>query len=99
LKLVSRANELRQLIDRRLLLIDGKLRVTDDVDEQHMSDLEWGESVSPRRPDRLTVIDCLGGDHKDIQVRDREAQSPTRDGACAPQMRSESREQGAKVSR
>jgi hypothetical protein len=40
LKLVSRANELRQLIDRRLLLIDGKLRVTDDVDEQHMSDLE-----------------------------------------------------------
>jgi hypothetical protein len=40
LKLVSRANELRQLIDRRLLLIDGKLRVTDDVDEQHLSDLE-----------------------------------------------------------
>jgi len=38
--LVSRANELRQLIDRRLLLIDGKLRVTDDVDEQHLSNLE-----------------------------------------------------------
>jgi hypothetical protein len=56
LKLVSRANELRQLIDCRLLLIDGILRVTDDVDDPHMSDLEWGESVSPRRPDRLTVI-------------------------------------------
>jgi hypothetical protein len=30
-EIVSRANELRQLIDRRLLLIDGNLRVTDGV--------------------------------------------------------------------
>jgi len=33
-------NYLRQLIDGNVLLVNGKLRVTDNVDKQDMRDLE-----------------------------------------------------------
>src|SRR5437867_6996753 len=40
LKLVGRANDLGQLIDVCVLLVNRKLRIPDDVDEQDMCDLE-----------------------------------------------------------
>src|ERR1017187_491439 len=55
LKLLGRANGLSQFVNRRTLLVNRKLRVANDVDEQDMGDLEldlfldlsghgWGES-------------------------------------------------------
>src|SRR2546430_485049 len=40
LKFLGRANNLRQLIDSCVLLVNRKLRVTNDVDEQDMGDFE-----------------------------------------------------------
>src|SRR5947207_13000357 len=40
LKLLARANDLGQLIDHCVLFVNGELRVTGRVDEQHMGDLE-----------------------------------------------------------
>src|SRR6266404_8079787 len=40
LKLLGRANGLRQFINRRMLFVNRKLRVANDVDEQDMGDLE-----------------------------------------------------------
>src|SRR5947208_1704230 len=41
LKLIGRANNLNQLIDGCVLLINGKLRIADDVDEQNMRDFRF----------------------------------------------------------
>ena len=40
LKFRGCANDLRQFIDGSALLVNRKLRITDDIDEQHMPDLE-----------------------------------------------------------
>jgi hypothetical protein len=40
LKLLGRANDLSQLIDSNALLINRKLRVADNVDEENMCDLK-----------------------------------------------------------
>jgi hypothetical protein len=39
-KLLGRANDLGQFIDGCVLLINRKLRVADDVDKQHVGDLQ-----------------------------------------------------------
>jgi hypothetical protein len=40
LKFLGRANNLRQLIDSCVLVVNRKLRVANDVDEQDMGDFE-----------------------------------------------------------
>ena len=40
LKLLGRPNDFCQLIDSRVLFVDGKLRIANDVDEKDVRDLE-----------------------------------------------------------
>src|SRR5438876_3486619 len=46
LKLLGRANDLCQLIDCRALLVNRKLRIANDVDEQDMRDLQLNFSLN-----------------------------------------------------
>lgn len=63
LKLVRRANDLCQFIDGCVLLINGKRRIANDVDEQNMPDLQlnffFRRRPSPFQPARSNVAAVL----------------------------------------
>jgi hypothetical protein len=74
LKLLGRANGLSQFINRRALIVNRKLRVANDVDEQDMGDLELdlflnfgGHSMTPLAIVREQSFHCysIGREQRD----------------------------------